>query len=114
MFAHRLEAERLASQLLVLEERVASPVHRPQRCNVGRLNGELCSEVTPQIGRHDTKSVEWATAHAEKPDLQRKAEFERWGPPLLDEPSLSCGEREERFELELADLAWQLTHAQEL
>jgi hypothetical protein len=50
----------------------------------------------------------------EKPDLQRKAEFERWGPTRLDEPPLSCGEREERFELKLADLAWQLAHAQEL
>jgi hypothetical protein len=34
-----------------------------------------------------SESVQWATAHAEKPDLQREGEFERWGqPPLLDEP----------------------------
>ena len=67
----------------------------------------MLPQVPPQRRRHHPHRFAQPSAHAQEADLQRQSESERRRAPLLDHPPLVPGKREERLNLEAAQIARQ-------
>ena len=104
--------ERLAGDLLVLDQRRGAPIHRPQRGQIRRRDAELGTQVPPEERRHNPNGLEKPPAHAQKADLQRKAELELRSSAFLDDPALVGRELEEHLDLEGRNLARQVPQAE--
>ena len=112
VLAHPSEPQGFAGDLLVVEQGAAAAVERPQRGQFRGIDAQLVAEVAPQPRRHDPERVEQPAAHAQEADVQRQAELVGITSARFDQRALSRAEGEEGLQLEAADVAWQLAHAQ--
>lgn len=96
----------------MVEHGAAAAVQGPRRGQVRCIDAEFAAQVTPERRRHDAKRVEHSTAHAQEPDVHGQAELVGVATVRADQRALGRAEGAEGLQLEAADVAWQLVHAQ--
>ena len=69
MFTHSLDAEAIAGHTLMLEQRAASSVHCFERGDLGILEAELGTEMSPQARGDDAFGVKQLSAEANEADV---------------------------------------------
>src|ERR1700692_4249672 len=100
MAGEPLESKRIAGDLQMFDQGRRTPVHRAKRCQVRSSNTKSRTQMPPQQRRHHPYRIEEPAAHAQKPDLQRKAQLELGPTPLFDNPGFLSRELEEHLDLE--------------
>ncbi len=94
----------------MLKQCPAAPIHRAQRRQVRGGDVKLLARVLPQCGRNHAHRFQQSPRQAQETDLQRQCDLEGGATALLDHPSLVAGKREERLDLDVAQITRQ-THA---
>ena len=112
VLAHPSEPERVAGDLLVVEQGATAAIHGAQRSDLRCADAEFVAEMAPQRRWHAPQGIEQPATHAQETDVQRQAELQQVATARLDQLMLVAAESEERLQLEGAELAWQLAPAQ--
>ncbi|MCY1225535.1 hypothetical protein D9M72_377330 [compost metagenome] len=113
MLGHRTEPEGLVGQHLVVHQGIGAPViQRTQRAHIRRSDVKLRADKDPEEFRHLLVGIEGAARYADKADVNGAGQAVQVAAPRVNHGPLLGGEREERGELELAEFARNLPHAE--
>ena len=108
MVGEPLKPERIAGDLLVLDQGRCPTVHCAQRRKIWRGNAKAFAEMPPEQRRNDPNRVEEPAAHPQKAYLQGEPKLELGPSAFLDDPGLVGRELEEHLDLKGRHLARQV------
>jgi hypothetical protein len=110
---HPAEAQELAGLLLVIEQGSPASVQRAQRGQIRDCDAELAAKVAQQRRGHGTHAVQRPATHANEANVQRKAQPVAVPASARDQFMICAAEAEESLQLEVAELARDVSQAQE-